>query len=357
MTPLARAAALLLFFAAPVLAQTPATQPAAPKPIELDTVPGPLLAGAFSKDSKLLVVGGKNSLYVITDNARTVRQIGLPADVLTLALSPDKTYIAAGLADKTIALVTVAEGVIWRTIDCRDLVLDVPAVAGFLPDSRTVVGGGKSVGFWSVGDAQLQRSFPLPVQQNRMALSPDGKILATGWTAGGGITLLDAASGKNLPRQPETKRETATGGPQNPRGVDILRFTADGRHVYAGGFLSGGLFFYNTSTGTQEGALLFDHFARGSLTDDLAAIAWGTWDTPGPATAPAGALGLPPQPTPAQLQKPLVNTISLTLTASHKNIFQTQVSSGATLVLLSPNGHTLVASTADGKTLLWQLAP
>jgi WD40 repeat protein len=326
----------------------PATQPATPKAVVLEQVAGPVYAGAFSKDGRVVVLGGKNGLFILDDKGRLVKQVGTSAAVGSLAISPDGQYVAAGLADKTVVLVTVADGVVWRTLDCEGLVMDIPAVAGFLPDSRMVVAGGSAVGVWSVGDGVLQRRFVLPVQQNRMALSPDGKVLATGWTAGGAITLVDMANGRPLARQPEVKKETLESGPQNPRGVDFLRFTADGRHVYGGGYLSGGLFFYNTADGKQVGELMFDHFSRGALTDDLAAVAWGTWDgagaTPGmaaaAATAPGGAVK---------------NAVTVTLTANRKDLMRSEVGAGVGLVLLSGDGRTLIAGLADGRVLMWTL--
>lgn len=341
-----RVGAVVLLAAGVVRGEGAATQPASPKPLVLEGVAGPVYAGAFSKEGRVVVLGGKNGVFLLNDAGQLVKQVGTTAAVGSLAISPDGQYVAAGLADKTVVLVTVADGVVWRTLNCEDLVMDVPAVAGFLPDSRTVVAGGNAVGVWSVGDGVLQRSFMLPVQQNRMALSPDGKVLATGWTAGGVIALVDMANGKPLARQPEVKKETVQGGPQNPRGVDFLRFTADGRHVYGGGYLSGGLFFYNMADGKQVGQLTFDHFSRGALTDDLAALAWGTWDTgaaPGAVPAAGGSA------------KPVKNEVTVTLTATKKDVMRVDVGAGVGLVMMSGDGRTLVAGLADGKVLMWTL--
>ncbi len=351
--PGAFAAAML--FASVAAAQTaapPATAPAppAPKPSIVTGISGHLSAGTFSADGRTCALVGANGLFVLKRGAAagewTLSHVGTTTDAASVVLSPDATYAAVGLIDRTVAIITLRDGITWRTLGCRDLVLEgSPAIAGFLDQNRKLVAGGSRVGVWSVGDGQLIRSFALPVQQNRMALSPDGKMLATGWTAAGGIQLVDMASGRPLPRQPEVKKESAATGPMNPRGLEQVRFTADGRHVYGESLLAGGMFFYNVSDGTQAGRLRFDHFSRGALTDDLAAAAWGTIHL---------AATTPPPPLVVAPMKDAQETVGVMLTANKKVVMRSPVDGGVGLVVISGDGRTLIAATED-KVLLWNL--
>jgi hypothetical protein len=59
----------------------PATQAASPKAVVLEQVAGPVYAGAFSKDGRVVVLGGKNGLFILDDKGRLVKQVGTSAAV------------------------------------------------------------------------------------------------------------------------------------------------------------------------------------------------------------------------------------------------------------------------------------
>ncbi|HVS71551.1 MAG TPA: hypothetical protein VHQ47_09880 [Phycisphaerae bacterium] len=317
-------------------ADPPATQPTGPQPIFVQGMHGAIFTACFNHDAKLLALGGADGVFVIDANGKILHDLGTQHPVHSIAFSRDGTYLAAGVTDGAMLIIGVNDGVILRTIDCSNFTLDpAPAIAGFLPDNQSVVAGGTAVGVWSAADGQVQRRFQLPTPQNRLALSPDAKLLVTGWTAAGGLSLVDFASGRLTHIQPQIKKEELGGPPRNPRGADMVSFTADGRHFYGGGLQAGGLFFYNTSDGSQAGALTPDHFACGAISDDLRLLLWGTQNL-----APAG--------------KPPAYDIVVTATTSKKELMRQPTDSPVAAVAISGNGRVMAAATLDGKVRLWR---
>ncbi|HVX84336.1 MAG TPA: hypothetical protein VH253_05925 [Phycisphaerae bacterium] len=329
-------AALLAVAFIAAAADAPTTQPSGPAPVLVRGLHGAIFTARFSGDAKMLALGGADGVFLIDATGKIVHDLGTARPVQSLAFSRDGTYLAAGVADGTMLIIGANDGVVLRTIDCSNYTLDpAPAIAGFLPDNQRVVAGGTAVGVWSAADGQSQRRFELPAPQNRLALSPDAKLLVTGWTAAGGLSLVDFATGRPTRVQPEVRKEELGGTPRNPRGVDMVSFTGDGRHFYGGGLQAGGLFFYNTADGSQAGALTPDHFACGALTDDLGLLLWGTGNV-------------------AAKGKPAEYDIVVTATGTKKELMRQASDSPIAAVAISGNGREMAAATLDGKVRLWR---
>jgi hypothetical protein len=129
------------------------------------------------------------------------------------------------------------------------------------------------------------------------------------------------------------KKETLAEEAKNPRGVDTVRFAADGKHYYGGGLTSGGLFFYNVSDGSSAGILTYEHFACGALTGDLRLLAWGTKVDPAPGAK---------------------NFVVVTAPAAKKELMRAEVPAPVGVVAFSGDGSALAAAMVDGRVLLWR---
>jgi eukaryotic-like serine/threonine-protein kinase len=118
--------------------------------------------------------------------------------VLAVAISPDGKLLAAGGGEGIIHIWDISRGLETATIRIQPRRL-VDAIA-FTPDSRTLVSGAwyDVVRVWDVASGKLLRTFPTKTYRVRcLALSADGKLLATGEEEGG-VQLWNFKSGSAI---------------------------------------------------------------------------------------------------------------------------------------------------------------
>jgi len=175
----------------------------------------PVLAEAFSPDSRMLASGGNGGNIILWDVAnrqRVALLIGQAADgkpladtVTSVAFSPGGQMLASGSSEGNIIL--------WDVAGRRQLGAPLQVQQGwvisvaFSPDGKTLVSGsqdldyqGAHVIFWDVAARQPQGE-PLmihgdSIQLNGIALSSDWKIL--GMSVGDNILLWDVARRQQL---------------------------------------------------------------------------------------------------------------------------------------------------------------
>jgi len=259
--------------------------------------PGAVFGVVFSRDGKTLAVGGLNpgdaanygllQLWDTTPEIKPRRRIPVPYgvghiavsrdgrtlaatqgssirlwDVITgkekrlneepdgrinsLAVSPDGGTVAVGGGGESIRLCDIATG---RVIRRFPLDPDTPHVRGmaFSPDGKNLASasvlftetGIQPRGFdlWDLSSGERTRRAP---DENVwcLALSPDGKTLATGFKE---IKLWDAATGKELRRLPGTRAFS-------------LAFSADGKFLAVLG-AAGNVILWDVAAGKEKRTL------------------------------------------------------------------------------------------------------
>jgi WD40 repeat protein len=123
-----------------------------------------------------------------------------PQEVTAVAFSPDGKVLAAGLSDGQVKLWNLSTRKEVSTL--KGHVSHVSRLA-FFPDGRRLLSGGggdNTVKMWDVATGQELVSFKHNNQVTGVAVSPDGKVIASGST---NIRLRFAAD-------PETSEESKT---------------------------------------------------------------------------------------------------------------------------------------------------
>jgi WD40 repeat protein len=129
----------------------------------------------------------------------------------------------------------------WRTGAACDV------SSAMAHDGRIIfVGNGKTIQVFDLTTGKPVKSIKGSEHSiAALALSPDGKVLAS---AGWGIDLWDAATGKKLRRLGESGKERHL--PEGPTGsVSTLAFSPDGKTLAASSFSDSRIFLWQTATG------------------------------------------------------------------------------------------------------------
>ena len=178
-----------------------------------------------------------------------------PSPFCAIAISPAKSLLAAGSADRTISLLEIKSRLRWRKIRLahrRTLTGHtnyVNAVA-FSPDGRTLASGSgdQTVRLWNVTDPAHSMPLDQPLTGHTesvtaVAFSPDGRTLASA-SNDGTIRLWNPATGQH--------RNTLTGHTGGVRGI---MFSPDGTQL-ASASNDGTIRLWNPATGAARATLL-----------------------------------------------------------------------------------------------------
>jgi RNA polymerase sigma factor (sigma-70 family) len=202
--------------------------------LEAQDMDGVRRSGAFSQDGQTLAwAGGGHSLRrwdLPTD--RPLPAFDHPKAVRSVVFCPDGKTLVSGAEDRAIRFWDLVTGKVLRT-----LTFEEPAPqAGFegspapllalSADGKLLLSGHERVvRVWDVSSGRVMRQLRLPGRQLRcMALSPDGRRLATGSMTENEIRLWEIPTGKLL-------LPTSGAG----KGLRSVVFSPDGRTLATGG--------------------------------------------------------------------------------------------------------------------------
>jgi WD40 repeat protein len=222
--------------------------------------------GIVTPDGKILATtSGSGKLLFL--NVATHREIGAKAlNGTPAAFSPDGKLLAVWIGNNTFGLMNVATQQLYGptiTVSVGDLYPDV----AFSPDDKIVaVSGWESVSFWSVATGHMIGK-PLHVAASGIAISPDGKVIATFAPNGtrsttATVNLWDVASHAEL------------GGPLTVDATDLLGFTADSTTVITADGST--VNFWDVAVGRQVGPLMGGTYAPITFSPDGQTLAAAT---------------------------------------------------------------------------------
>jgi WD40 repeat protein len=214
------------------------------------------LSVAFSPNGKLLAIGndgdgdGNKTIKILNlSTGQIIHTLyGRYGGFKSVAFSPDGKILASGSWDGTIKIWNTSTGQLIRTLSGDSI--NVSSVA-FSPDGKTLASGGqdKTIKIWNTSTGQLVRTLSGHSDQvNSVAFSPDGKILASG-SQDKTIKIWNLSTGQVVRTLSGVDRRIEGVDRRIEEGVNSVAISPDGKILASSGNWDKTIRIWNLSTG------------------------------------------------------------------------------------------------------------
>ncbi|MHC5210738.1 MAG: WD40 repeat domain-containing protein [Planctomycetota bacterium] len=245
--------------------------PAAEPLLWIEAHEGPVNGLGFALDGQVLVSGsrdGRLGAFHARDGSAWASPLPLETAVLSLAVSPDGSRVAAGGSDATVRLVRLAAGAgagdhagALENISSLPVTGNLVGAVAFLHDGKGLVSGTSHVRLTSLADGAVLWEVPAGSPVQALAVSPDDELIALG-LASRSVRFLDARTGETLAEDPDRRGR-----------IDAVTFIGSGGTLLSAGQGESRIHRWSVADGAPAGTLP-GH--SGSVTQ-LVTGAGGSW--------------------------------------------------------------------------------